>query len=116
MKNSWADMLEDPTVPDWVDVVEWEQDYFNALAGKLKTDAKLTRDERDELLLLIRGRPKLKSGPGRPANETSWWLGLACVMSEAKGVPTKVAVDAIARKNNVSTRTIYAARKRLLCK
>ena len=37
-------------------------------------------------------------------------------MSEAKGVPTKVAVDAVARKNNVSTRTVYAARKRLLCK
>ena len=59
-------MLEDPNVPDWVDVVEWEQDYFNNLAGKLKTDAKLTRDERDELLLTHPRAAEVKARAGAP--------------------------------------------------
>jgi hypothetical protein len=103
--------------PKWLKA-EIEEQFFAGLAAKLKANAPLTRDECDVLLDHLKRQPK--RGVGRPTDElkpgAAWWLGLACIMGEIKGEPTKAVVDDIARKNNVSIRTVYAARKRLLCK
>ena len=101
--------------PKWLEA-EIEQEFFANLVARLKANAPLTQDECAVLLDLLKGRPKAKR-VGRPAEDEpggkTWHLGLACILREGMGEPTKVAVEDVARANGVSVSTVYAARQSL---
>ena len=97
--------------------VEREQQDFANLAPRLTANAALTQDEHAVLLdAFLKGRPKAGRAAVRPRMSRAARrgdVGLACILREGMRVPTKVAVEDVARANGVSVSTVYAARQSL---